>query len=599
MGGVVSLDPEPVRPFTRRVRAVLVADVVESVRLIEQDEEAFVRRWRAFVAAMMGEEFPTHGGRLVKSLGDGMLVELDTAQAAVNCALAVQARMARVERHFEPQQQIRLRIGIHIAPVIVDELDLFGEGVNLAARLAALAGPGEIVASAALREALTPVLDADVEDLGDCHLKHVRLPVRAYRIGPPGDWPVIEPGTSVLPELRPTIAVIPFAGRGVAPEHAVLGEVLAEEIISALSRTPELNVISRLSTTAFGGRQTSLAEVQAHLRANYVVSGGYRVAGARVTLAAELAEARSGHVVWSDRLQGDVGAIVGGDDDLTRRIVAAIGHAVTACETERALSHSMPTLESYTLLLGAVALMHRLSPCSFERARQMLQALKERVPRHAIPDAWLAKWYVLRVQQGWSADPKLDARQALDCTRRALDADAHCALAMAIDGFVHTNLLKRLDIAEQRYDMALDANPNESLAWLLKGTLHAFKGEGRQAVDSTLQALRLSPLDPLKYFYDSLAATAALAAGEYERAIEHARRSLRANRTHTSTLRALAIAQVQTGRDAEARETVRELLRLEPTLTVRAYLERSPSSAFETGRIWSGALRAAGLPEGD
>jgi tetratricopeptide (TPR) repeat protein len=229
----------------------------------------------------------------------------------------------------------------------------------------------------------------------------------------------------------------------------------------------------------------------------------------------------------------------------------------------------------------------------------MLQALKERVPRHAIPDAWLAKWFVLRVQQGWSADPKLDARQALDCTRRALDADAHCALAMAIDGFVHTNLLKRLDIAEQRYDMALDANPNESLAWLLKGTLHAFKGEGRQAVDSTLQALRLSPLDPLKYFYDSLAATAALAAGEYERAIEHARRSLRANRTHTSTLRALAIAQVQTGRDAEARETVRELLRLEPTLTVRAYLERSPSSAFETGRIWSGALRAAGLPEGD
>jgi class 3 adenylate cyclase/TolB-like protein len=581
------------------VRAILVVDVVESVRLIEQDEEGFVRRWRAFVAAVMGEDLPAHGGRLVKSLGDGMLVELGTAQAAVGCALAMQARMARLECRFPPHQQIRLRAGIHIAPIIVDDLDVFGEGVNLAARLASLAGPGEIVASAELRERLTPILDADVEDLGECHLKHIRRPVRAYRIGPPGEWPVIEPGSAALSELRPTIAVIPFAGRAIAPEHEALGEVLAEEIICSLSHTPELNVISRLSTTAFGGRKTSLAEVQARLHANYVVSGGYRVSGTRIMLAVELAETGSEGVVWSDALHGEVGAIVRGDDELTSRIVSAVSHAITAREVERALFCSMPTVESYTLLLGAVALMHRLSPDSFDRARQMLDALKERVPRHAIPHAWMAKWHVLRVQQGWSPDRQLDTRLALDCTKRALDANAQCALALTIDGFVHTNLLKQLDIAEERYDMALRANPNESLAWLLKGTLHAFKGEGRAAIDSAAHALRLSPLDPLKYFYDSLAATAALSAGDYERAIEHARSSLRANRTHTSTLRALAIAQVQSGHPDEARDTVRELLRLEPTLTVRAYLERSPSSAFETGRIWSGALRAAGLPEGE
>jgi tetratricopeptide (TPR) repeat protein len=212
-----------------------------------------------------------------------------------------------------------------------------------------------------------------------------------------------------------------------------------------------------------------------------------------------------------------------------------------ARELVRAQSQPLPTLESYTLLMGAIALMHRLSLQDFDRAKQMLQTLTERAPRQAIPWAWMAKWHVLRVQQGWSDNPDLDAKLALDCTKRALDADAHCSLALAVDGFVHTNLLKQLDVALDRYERALRVNPNDSLALLLKGTLHAFKGEGKQALKDTKHALRLSPLDPLRYFYDSLAATAALSAGDYERALELARRSLRANRTHTSTLRAVVI----------------------------------------------------------
>jgi tetratricopeptide (TPR) repeat protein len=157
--------------------------------------------------------------------------------------------------------------------------------------------------------------------------------------------------------------------------------------------------------------------------------------------------------------------------------------------------------------------------------------------------------------------------------------------------------LKRLDIAEERYEHALEVNPNDSLAWLLKGTLHAFKAEGKAAVESTEQALRLSPLDPLRYFFESLAATAALSNDAYERAIELAKTSLRGNRTHTSTLRALAIAQAQLDRIDDAQHTVSELLRLEPNFTVTKYLERHPSSAYETGRVWSEALRRAGVPE--
>jgi tetratricopeptide (TPR) repeat protein len=227
----------------------------------------------------------------------------------------------------------------------------------------------------------------------------------------------------------------------------------------------------------------------------------------------------------------------------------------------------------------------------------MLEALTERVPRQPIPWAWFAKWYVLRVQQGWSSDPAVDTKLALDCGRRALDADPQCSLALAMSGFVHTNLLRRLDIAEEHYDLALRVNPNDSLACLLKGTLHAFKGEGKIATEHTQRALRLSPLDPHRYFYDSLAATAALSAGHYKRAVDLAKRSLRANRTHTSTFRALAISQWQLGLHDDARKTVSELLRLEPSLTISRYRQRHPSSGFETGKIWSNALQGAGVPQ--
>jgi tetratricopeptide (TPR) repeat protein len=265
-------------------------------------------------------------------------------------------------------------------------------------------------------------------------------------------------------------------------------------------------------------------------------------------------------------------------------------------ELQRAQGQALPTLESYTLLIGAIALLHRLSPRDFEQARVLLETLVERAPRQAIPHAWFAKWHVLRVQQGWSSDPQIEAQLALQCTKRALDADPQCSLALAVDGFVHTNLLKRFDVARDRYDQALLSNPNDPLAWSLKGTLYAFTGEGASAVNCTRRALRLSPLDPHRYFYDALAATAYLSAHQFDRALEAAKRSLRANRTHTSTLRALLVAQWQLGKAEEARETVRELLRLDPKLTVSSWLERSPSAAYAIGQEWAGVFRAAGLP---
>jgi adenylate cyclase len=578
----------------RVVRTVLVVDVVESVRLIENHEEDAISRWRGLVDHVEKKVLPDYGGRLVKSLGDGMLLDFPDVQPAINAAFAIQRASHGANAGVPSDRQMLLRIGAQVGELISDEHDVYGRGVNLAARLTTLAGPGEIVVSAGVRDQITPFLDADIEDLGECYLKHVQQPVRAYRLGPPGPRPVIEPGAAA--EMHPTIAVIPFTARGNDPEHQVLGEVLADEMISALSRSSELNVISRLSTTTFRGRGAELNEVSAHLNANYVLSGFYRVAGNNLTVDAELAETKTGRVAWTKDFKCRISSVLEGERDVIDRVVTDVSAAIMAHELQRTQFQALPTLESYTLLMGAIALMHRLSLQDFDRARNMLQALVDRVPRSAIAQAWMAKWHVLRVQQGWSGDVASEARRALDCTRRALDEDPNCSLALAIDGFAHTNLLKKLDVGHERYEHAIRVNPNDSLAWLLKGTLHAFKGEGKQAVAGTQRALRLSPLDPHRYFYDSLAAAAAVSANQHERAIALAQRSLRANRTHTSTFRALAIAQWQLGQHAEARNTAAELMRLEPALTVTKWLERSPSSEYETGRLWSAVLREAGVP---
>jgi len=384
------------------VRTLLFVDVVESVRLMEENENDVVRRWRQFVGVVEKEILPLHHGRLIKSHGDGLLLEFPIVPPAVKTALAIQQASLGINSGVAPSQHILLRAGVHLGHLIAGDHDVYGTGVNLAARLTGLAGPGEIVVSADVRDQLTAVLDADIEDLGSCYLKHVQEPVRAYRIGPPGPRPVIEPGSASMPQLRPTIAVIPFVERTGKPEHQVVGEVLADEIIAALSQSSELTIISRLSTTVFRGRETSIDEVSRHLNANYILSGAYRKVGSKLRLNLELASSEPGTIVWSETMEGNAHALVSGKDGVVDDIVSGVSMAVMARELQRSQSRPLPTLESYTLLMAAIALMHRLSRQDFDRSRQMLQALSERAPRQAIPWAWLAKWHVLRVQQGWS-----------------------------------------------------------------------------------------------------------------------------------------------------------------------------------------------------
>ena len=581
---------------TRVVRTVLVVDVVESVRLMQEDEAGTVQRWRAFVDHVVHQLLPGQEGRLVKSLGDGLMLEFPRVSTAIGIAFAMQEASGAGESSTSHQSaELHLRIGIHVSPLVTDEHDIYGHGVNLAARLTTLAGPDEIVVSADVRDQLTPALDADIEDLGECYVKHVQQPVRAFRVGAPGEQPVIERG-NLAEDLRATIAVIPFRPRALQPTDDVLGQLLADEVISALSRSPEVNVVSRLSTTAFQGREVKLDDVSAYLRADYVVSGSYHVDGDRVTLKAEMAETRTMQVAWTQTLKGSVQGIVSGDDPLAGHLVNEACAAMMVRELQRSQGKAPQSLQNYTLLLSSIALMHRISPLAFQRAQQLLQVLIERTPRLASPYAWMAKWHVLRVTQGWSADAQADGKAALDNTKRALDRDATSSLAMTVEGQVNTWILKRLDVAEQFYAQALQSNPNDSLAWLLKGTLHAFRDEGKEAVRLTRHALKLSPLDPLLFYFEGHAAAALLCAGQYEKALTLAKCALRLNTTHASTIRVLVAASWHLGHVEEACKYVEQHMKIDPNFRVSGFLERSPSAGSEFGKRIATALMEAGAP---
>lgn len=384
--------------FPRFTKVIAVLDVVESVRLMEQDEHAFISRWHRFVE-FASQLVPGHGGRVHKSLGDGLMLEFAEPQDCVRAAFALQDWCREANSTTPPDNQMHLRLGAHLAEFVADKYDIYGNDVNLTARIAGLAGPAEIVVSAALRDRLAPGLDADIEDLGECFLKHVKEPVRVYRIGPVGEAPIIERG-ALAANLRPTIAVIPFSTRSAEPLHQMLGEAVADEVIAALSRTSELHVISRLSTTVFRDRREDIQDIKSHLGATYILSGSCRTAGNQLALFVELIDTRTGHITWAENLKGEVRNVFAIEDELINRLVAGVSASVMATELKRSQAYAMPNLDGYTLLLSSVSLMHRTTWGDFERAKQLLDHLIERMRRHPLPYAWLAQWHVLKVQQG-------------------------------------------------------------------------------------------------------------------------------------------------------------------------------------------------------
>ena len=511
--------------------------------------------------------------RIVERTGNQLLLEFSDSRSAVRAAHAARAHRLRMSAHASTS----------------------GDAAKaIASRLLPLAAPGHLLVSDEVRDALTDELDAKVEDLGEYDLGGGGMPVRAYRAEPPQATTAGERRSAT--RILPAIAVVPFSvsnGRG---NESIMGQLLAHEIIARLSQAKEFDVISRLSTRVFSGRSASLADIGAWLGADYVLWGNCEIRRDHQCVRFELANTSSQTVIWAGSHVASLSAVREGYAEIVAHIAAETSACALAHELPRARSQPLETLENYCLMLAAINLIHRTQASSFARARSLLELLIERLPHHPLPQAWMAQWHVMKVSQGWSDDVAAEGRLALDCARRASDSDPNCSIAIAMDGWVHTHLLKRFDIAGERFEVAVEVNPSDCMAWLLKGTMHSFLGQGEEAVRAAERALRLSPLDPRRSYYDCLVASIYCAANQFDRAIDLSKRSLRVNRLHSSTLRTLICSLALSDRIDEARKVTAELMKLEPNLTVSGYLARHPAASFWTGQTWARALRLAGVP---
>ena len=291
-----------------------------------------------------------------------------------------------------------------------------------------------------------------------------------------------------------------------------------------------------------------------------------------------------------------VTALLLGQSEATLAVCAAVCLAVERHEVEKSATNPLPTLQSHCAMLSAVTLMHQNAKSSYERSERLLSVLTERHARHPLPHAWTAKQHMLKTMHGWSGDVTEDGQMARQASERSLRTGVTCALALAVRGIVASHIERDYAAATRFYDEAIAVDENESLAWIFKSTLHSFSGEGRDAVLAAEKALALSPLDPLRYYFTSLASSAYLTDGQFDQAISYARESMQLNAAHMSTHRVLVIALAMRGETAQATDAAKRLLKADPNFSVRQFRKNHPSGATEMGRSFADALMSAGIP---
>jgi class 3 adenylate cyclase/TolB-like protein/Tfp pilus assembly protein PilF len=541
---------------------------------------------RALEEIIESISLPCKPSRKLPGPGNALVLEFASAREAAQSAFAIRRSSG---------QRPALRMGIETREQVA------ARNGHSAARLSALAGAEEILVSADVRDQLVEGLDVSVEDLGEHKLSGAKRRVRAFRVSPPRSRPGSaggEGGGGSRPRGadRPSIAVLPFRNLSGDPANDYLGDIIAEDVISNLSRLIDLMVISRLSTTAFRRRPYEPRSVGEALNVRYVLSGSLYTSGSRLRITADLSDAATGQVVWAERFESSVTGIFELQDQLSKAISQRLVPYVRQLELQRARSAQPETLSAYERTVRGIDHFHRSSPRDLEQARLLLESAIEADPSYVTPYAWLAHWYVRKVGQGWSDDPQLDAAEAKRYSEAALERDATNPHALTVSGLVHGYLYKDLQSAIELHNRALTINPSAASAWLWSTSAYAWQGDGSQAVERSHRAIELSPLDPQMYLFTSIAGTAHAVAGRYDKAIELCRRSLRLNRMFASSHRILTISLSLSGRGQEAREAAAELLKLEPTLTARGFLKRYPGSESAHAKVFAEALSAAGVP---
>jgi len=476
----------------RRLAAILAADVAGYSRLIGADEGGTLQALKAIRAEVIDPAIAAHNGRLVKTTGDGLLVEFGSVVDALRCATEVQAGVAQRNATKPPDKRIEFRIGINMGDVVVEDGDIFGDGVNVAARLEALAEPGGICVSARVQEDAVGKLDLAFEDLGEQQLKNITRPVRAYKIAT-GAGSATAPETPALPlPDKPSIAVLPFANLSGDAEQEYFADGMVEEIITALSRIRWLFVIARNSSFTYKGQAVDVKRVGRELGVRYVLEGSVRKAGGRVRITAQLIDAASGAHLWADRFDGSLEDVFDLQDKVASSVAGVIEPALQAAETARSAGRPTNDLTAYDLYLRAYSMVLSSRARAPEALGLMEQAIA-RDPRYGPALARAAHCCFRLLVDGRSEDPEADHLKGIEFARRALEvADddpgvlANVALPLAYFG-------EDIGAMMALVDRALALNPNYARGWHLSGVLRQWAGQPDIAIEHIETSLRLSP----------------------------------------------------------------------------------------------------------
>ncbi len=583
----------------RRLAAILAADVAGYSRLMGEDEEGTLAALKAIRRDLFDLKVREHRGRIVKTTGDGALVEFASVVDAVRCAVEVQRDMAERNVDVAAEKRIELRIGINVGDIISDEDDIFGDGVNIAARLEALAQPGGICVSRVVRDQVRDKLDFAFDDQGEQQVKNIARPVRVYRVGPQASEAVAgetQAAPMALPE-KPSIAVLPFQNLSGDAEQEYFADGVVEDIITALSRNRAFFVISRNTSFTYKGPAVDVARVARELGVRYVLEGSVRRAGNRVRITAQLIDAATGHHLWADRYDRELADVFAVQDEIAQTITGELAPGIIAAEMHQARRKDPSQLDAWDRTMRAHWHIRRFTRDDLAEARRLLGEAVELDPANAMAFGDLAYAHHFSALFGWVENPSGSFARFGEMARRAVtidDGDAHAHAMLALfDLFAG-----RHEEARRRLRRALDLDPNSSFAHGMLGATYFFAGDYEAALPLCDEAIRLSPRDPLLILYKLGKGWAALLSERNQKAVEFASEAVEANAEFPDDYLVLAAAHGHLGNAAPARAALDELLRRMPGLTASDERLNRPFGSAEQRERFLAGLRKAGLPEG-
>jgi adenylate cyclase len=579
----------------RRLAAILAADVAGFSALMERDEEGAYARIGSLRREVVEPRLSEHQGRLIKTTGDGFLAEFASPIAALRCALAIQDTL------LSDPHALRLRIGLNLGDVIIEEGgDVYGEGVNVAARLEALADPGIILISGKIYDEVEGKVEAHFEDRGEQQVKNITRPVRIYAVLPagarsgaavPSHFDLGRP--LVLPD-KPSIAVLPFENMSGDPEQEYFADGMVEEIITALSRFKWLFVIARNSSFTFKGKAVDVKEVGRRLGVRYVLEGSVRRAAGKVRITGQLVDAVTGAHIWADRFERDLTDVFALQDEVTVAVVSAIQPKLLQTEIALAARRRPENLTAYDFSLRAMQQFYPMTRESLAEAIRLAHRALELDPRFGYVAALAGGCHQLNVTLGYAVDPQFESKEAVRLLRLAVSIDDGDPDTLAWAAANSAFMVEDYESAVEMADQAVALNPNSFLTWHCRGHVYRTAGLPEEAIRSFERAIRMSPVDPsLPLLYVGMA-QAYIELRLFDEAIVAGKKALRLNPSFPPTQRHLASAFAQLGRDAEARGAVARLLELDPTFTISALIARGGTSNM---KLLIEGYRKAGLPE--